>query len=209
MTLDQLVSIMPNARSSAGIFLPALVAAMAEFQIDRPQRQADFLATVGQETGDLTALEEGFNYSAAGLMTTWPSHFDGARAAQYAHQPQRIANFIYASRGGNGNEASGDGWLFRGAGGIMLTFRDSHTACAKYFGIPLPQLGAWLRTPEGACRSAGWFWAVNRINGWSDSGDFDSVCDVVNIGRKTLKVGDAIGYAGRLALRTAAMQVLA
>jgi putative chitinase len=209
MNEQQLISIMPNARASAGIFLPALVAAMAEFQIDRQQRQADFLATVGQETGQLTALEENLNYGAAGLLATWPGRFDAARAVQYARQPQRIASLVYAGRGGNGDEATGDGWLFRGAGGIMITFRDGHTACAKYFGIPLPQLGAWLRTPEGACRSAGWFWAVNRINGWSDAGDFDGVCDVVNIGRKTDKVGDAIGYAGRAALRATAMRVLA
>lgn len=209
MNLAQLTSIMPNARAQAGIFLPALVAAMAEFNIDTRQRQADFIATVGQETGQLTALEENFNYGAPGLLATWPSRFTAALADKFAHQPERIANLIYAGRSGNRDEASGDGWAFRGAGSIMLTFRDNHNACAKYFGIPLPKLGAWLRTPEGACRSAGWFWSVNRINGWSDRGDFDGVCDVVNIGRKTEKVGDAIGYTARLALRTAAMRVLA
>lgn len=208
MTPAQLIAIMPNARPVAGIFLPALVAAMAEFKIDTRQRQADFLATVGQETGQLSALEENLNYGAAGLAATWPHRFTAALAEQYARQPQRIANLVYAGRGGNRDEASGDGWVFRGAGGIMLTFRDNHNACAQYFGIPLPKLAAWLRTPEGACRSAGWFWAINRINNWSDAGDFDGVCDVVNIGRKTDKLGDAIGYGARLILRTTALRVL-
>lgn len=182
---------------------------MAEFQITTRQRQADFLATVGQETGQLRALEEGLNYSAAGLMLTWPTRFNEALAQKYARQPQRIANLVYAGRGGNGDEASGDGWAHRGAGGMMITFRNGHNACAAYFGISLAKLGAWLRTPEGACRSAGWYWSINKINGWSDRGDFDGVCDMVNLGRKTERVGDAIGYAERLALRTVAMRVLA
>ena len=209
MTPDQLLTILPNARQQAGIFLAPLIAAMAEFGITTPARQAAFIATLGHETGQLATLVENFNYGAPGLMATWPGRFPTlAIANAYARQPERIANKVYALREGNGDEKSGDGWRYRGAGGIQLTFANNQLACAAALGIASDQIGAWLRTPLGACRSAGWFWQRNDINRWADAGDFDGVSDVVNRGRKTAAIGDAIGYADRLALYTVAARVL-
>lgn len=208
MNLEQFTSIMPNARPQAGIFLPLLNAAMVEFSIDTPARQTAFLATIGHESRQLTAFEEGLNYSAAGLRSTFRKYFTETEAAQYSRQPERIANRVYANRGGNGDETSGDGWRNRGAGAIQLTFEDNHSACGVHFGIPRDKVAAWLRSPVGAIRSAGWFWAINRVNRYADLGDFDGVCDVVNRGRKTPVIGDAIGWAERLAMHQRAVKVL-
>lgn len=209
MNIEQLVSIMPTARPRAGLFLPHLVAAMTEFGITALNDRAAYLATVGHESAELANLEESLNYSADRLRVVWPSRFPPAKAAAYARQPERIANCVYADRGGNGGESSGDGWRYRGAGAIQLTFYDNQAACARHFGIPIAQIGDWLRTPEGACRSAGWFWRSNKVSAYANAGDFDGVCDVVNRGKKTAAMGDAVGWAERLAMYKIALRVLA
>jgi putative chitinase len=208
MNAAQLLSIMPLARPRVDLFLAPLNAAMVEFDIGTPARQAAFLATVAHESSQLAALEENLNYSADALTRTWPQRFPPATAAAYARHPERIANRAYGGREGNRDEASGDGWRNRGTGLIQLTFENNHAACARHFGIPRADIAAWLRTPDGACRSAGWFWSINRLNAWADVRDFDGVCDVVNRGKKTAAVGDAIGWPERLALYLGALKVL-
>lgn len=208
MTEDQLKKILP--RCDAASFIEPLNAVFAEFAINTPARQAAFIATVGHESAQLTVFSENLNYGAPALVSKFPSHFPTlAVAMTYARQPEKIANHMYANRGGNGDEASGDGWLYRGAGAIQLTFHDNQKACADYFRLPLSAMGAWLRTPEGALRSAAWFWWKNRCNDYADVGDFDGVSDAVNRGRKTAPVGDSIGWADRLALFNTAKEVLA
>lgn len=91
---------------------------------------AYMLATAFHETDNtMCAISENLNYSAAGLCATFPKYFTAAQAAAYARQPQQIANRAYASRMGNGNEASGDGWRYRGRGLVQITGRDNY---AKY-----------------------------------------------------------------------------
>ncbi|KHA77507.1 hypothetical protein NC77_17905 [Janthinobacterium lividum] len=208
LTLAQLQSIMPNARAKAGIFLPALNAAMLEFGISTPARQAAWLATVGVESGSLQRVEESLNYRADRLLVIFGKYFTPALASAYAGKPEMIANRVYANRMGNGNEASGDGWRRRGAGFGQITGTDNQRAVAIYFDIPMARIADWLKTPGGACRSAGWFAKVNNLNAWADKGDFDGYCDVWNRGRKTAPIGDAIGYAERLAMYSVALQVL-
>jgi putative chitinase len=177
-----------------------LASAMEEFGITPSLHVAMFLANVLAETGALRMVEENLNYSADRLMAVWPARFapDGRLAAQYARQPERIANYVYANREGNGDVASGDGWRFRGAGLHQLTFKNNQLACAKHFGIPPSKIGEWLRTPEGASRSAAWFWTVAGCSKHADAGDFDGVCDTINRGRKTKPEGDSIGFPARL-----------
>lgn len=186
--------------SEADAFYDDLARAMEEFGIVTPRREAAFLATVIHESAGFKRLEENLNYSAEGLCKTWPARFNESNAGAYHRQPQKIANKVYANRMGNGGESSGDGWRFRGAGLIQLTFRDNYQACANYFGMALSGVPGWLRTPEGACRSAGWFWDLNNINVYADDDDFDGVCDMVNRGHRTTAVGDAVGFAHRLNL---------
>lgn len=217
MTPEQIRQIMPGAGQRAEVFAEVLTAAMVEFMIDRPRRQAMFLANVAHESNQLRTLEENLNYSAEGLASTWPARFAvEPKAAQkvpnqiakaIARDQERIANKVYALRDGNGDEASGDGWRYRGAGLIQLTHYNNHAACGKQFNIPPKGVGIWLRTPEGAARSAAWYWQSRGLNALADKGDFDGVCDMLNRGHKTAAEGDAIGYAARKAFYYAALEV--
>lgn len=209
VTLEQLQHIMPKSNNE-GIFLAPLNAAMIEFGITNENRVEMFLAQLAHESNQMNAFAENLNYSAQGLINTWPTRFTSVEAAQaYARQPEKIANKVYANRGGNGNEASGDGWRFRGAGLIGLTFYRNHKRCAEYFGLSVAKVGDWLRTPEGACRSAAWFWKMAGCNELADAGDFDGVSDAINIGHQTNKEGDAIGYKDRLAFYHVTQEAIA
>ncbi len=207
MTPDQLVIILPLARPRAGFFLPIILAAFAEFSISSSIDRAAFIANVGHETGQLASFSENLNYSAEGLLKTWPSRFTPELAAQLARRPEAIANHVYSGRYGNGDAATGDGWRYRGGGGIQTTFHDNYAAGAAHFDMEIGAFADWVRTPEGAIRSAGWFWQAHGISVCANAGDFDGCCDLVNLGHKTDKVGDSIGWADRLAIFTRAMQV--
>jgi putative chitinase len=215
ITLSQLKAIMPKIGVLAITYLPWLNIAMAEFRITSKLRQAAFLAQLSHETGDLNKVVENLNYSAEGLANTWPTRFakkDAAgkyllangrkvpneQALNLHRQPEAIANTVYANRMGNRGPESGDGWRNRGVGGFQLTGADNHRAAAEYFRIPFEKIGEWLRTPEGVCRSAAWFWAKAGCNELADAGKADAIADLVNIGHRTAAVGDAIGYADRV-----------
>lgn len=212
MSPDQFKQIMPQAPVS--IYAP-LAAAMAEWQINTPKRVAAFVANLAAESRQLTVLSENLNYSADQLARTWPPRYANVDktpndlARDLARKgAQAIANNVYANRMGNGDEASGDGWRNRGAGGLQLTGATNQRECAKAFGIAPDTIGDWLRTPEGACRSAARHWILSGCNTYADKGDFDGCCDMVNIGRKTDKIGDAIGFATREQVFVTACKVL-
>jgi len=225
VTREQLLRIMPQARSRVDGCLDTVNAAMSEFGIDAPLCQAAFLAQIAHESGQLATAEENLFYSADGLANTWPARYGkkinglyqlgptkrilpNSLALSLQRKPEAIANNVYAGRMGNGDEASGDGWRYRGAGWIQLTGKENHLAVSLYFDIPLEQVGDWLRTPAGAARSAAWFWKVNGCNDYAARGNFDGVSDLINLGRKTAPNGDAIGYADRFAIYNKAKEVL-
>lgn len=209
LSADMLIEIMPRSAPVAAVFLSPLNAAMREFGIIYERRIEMFAATLAVESGQLTALQESMNYRAERLMVVWPERFKTRQIADaYANRPELIANKVYANRMGNGDEASGDGWRYRGAGLIALTGRANQAKCAQHFGIPAEKVGDWLRTPEGACRSAAWFWKTHGCNELADAGNFDAVSDMVNIGHQTSAVGDAIGYKERLAFHAVAQMVV-
>ena len=168
ITADQVKSIVPASNPTDELVV-ALNAAMTEFDISTTNRAASFIAQLAHESGNFSCMEENLNYRADALQRVWPTHFPTADvAAQYAHKPEAIANRAYADRMGNGDEASGDGWLYRGAGFIQLTGKENQAECADYFGIAVETLGEWLRTFYGAARSAGWFWQHHNINDYAD-----------------------------------------
>lgn len=198
ITLEQLIAVFNRTpRAKLAELHPHLVSAMAEFGIDTRDEVCMFLAQCGEESGGLSMLSENLNYSTEGLLRVFKRYFTPEQAAQYARQPERIANRVYANRMGNGPEESGDGWARRGAGLIQLTGTDNHYRAADALGVPRDQISDYLRTPEGACRSAGWYWKSRSLDDWAAKGDFDGVSDLVNRGRKTQAHGDAIGFEGR------------
>ena len=177
-----------------GIIIPALAFtrvndviaplnnAMQEFRITTPLRQVAFIAQTAHESIGYSAFVENLNYSAQALLATWPSHFTAAEAASYARKPERIANRAYADRGGNGNEASGDGWKYRGRGIIQITFRDNYRACGTGLGADLVSHPELLEQPSYAFRSGAWFWNSRNLNPLADLGDFVRITRVINGG---------------------------
>nr|MBF3179170.1 glycoside hydrolase family 19 protein [Pseudomonas aeruginosa] len=170
ITEQQLLQIFPNAGPQAGVFVGALHRGMTRFGITSPVRAAAFLAQAGHESSQLTRLVESLNYSARGLAATWPSRYrsaDGkpnALALNLARHPQAIANNTYASRNGNGDEASGDGWRYRGRGLLQITGRSNYRAAAAGLGQPLEAEPELLEQPEWAALSAAWWWATHGLN---------------------------------------------
>lgn len=202
IALAQLERIMPAAGARAAAFLAPLNAAMAEFAIDTPGRQAAFLAQVAHESGQLAFLVENLNYSARRLAQVFPRRFKFGEAARYARQPARIASRIYADRMGNGNEASGDGWKYRGRGLIQVTGRDNYhrASLALYRDDRLLDTPGLLEQPGPAARSAAWFWQSNGLNAIADRGDIALITRRVN--------GGVNGLADRVAYYTRAQEVL-
>ena len=159
------------------------------FHIDTPLRIAAYLAQVLHESAFLSAKTENLNYSADGLLKTFPKYFKTrAEAEAYAHQPEKIANKVYANRYGNGNEASGDGWRYRGRGLIMLTFKANYEEFSKYDLCTEPV----LKNPDKVATypldqvCAMWYWEKKKINEPADRGDIDEVTKRVNGGTNGL-----------------------
>lgn len=179
---------------------------MTRFGITSPVRAAAFLAQAGHESSQLTRLVESLNYSARGLAATWPSRYrsaDGkpnALALNLARHPQAIANNTYASRNGNGDEASGDGWRYRGRGLLQITGRSNYRAAAAGLGQPLEAEPELLEQPEWAALSAAWWWATHGLNELADRGEFAAITRRIN--------GGLIGQAERMALWERAKRVL-
>jgi putative chitinase len=147
----------------------------AKFGINTPLRLAHFLAQCGHESGGFRATQENLNYSAKGLMGIFKKYFPNASlAAQYERKPAKIAAKVYGGRMGNGNEASGEGYKFRGRGYIQLTGKENYTAFGKSIGEDI------LSNPDVvsskyALLSAAWFFSKNGLHKMADSGASDAV----------------------------------
>ncbi|WP_254217463.1 glycoside hydrolase family 19 protein [Burkholderia multivorans] len=169
-------------------------------QISTPLRAAAFLAQVGVESARLSAVSENLNYSAEGLLSTFPKYFTEDEAQQYARRPPAIANRVYAGRYGNGDEASGDGWRYRARGLIGITFHDNYQLCGVALGLPLVQQPDLLVDPANAAMSAAWWWKAHGLNALADAGQFQQITRVIN--------GGLNGYSQRLYLYGAAKKAL-
>lgn len=156
VTLDQLRKIMPLAGKRAEVFCAPLNAAMAEFAIDTPARQAAFLAQVAHESGQLRYVRE------------------------------LASGQAYEGRKDLGNTASGDGPRFRGRGLIQVTGRANYRACGDALGLDLIDTPELLEQPANACRSAAWFWKTHGLNELADAGDQVRVTRRVNGGTNGL-----------------------
>jgi putative chitinase len=166
----------------------------AKFQINTPLRLAHFLAQCGHESGGFRATQENLNYSAKGLNGIFKKYFPTeASAAAYARNPQKIANKVYANRMSNGDEASGDGFKFRGRGYIQLTGRANYTLFGKAIGEDVTG-NPDIVSGKYALLSAAWFWSNNGLNKLADGGSTDAV--VTTITRRVN--GGTIGLADRI-----------
>lgn len=149
-------------------------AAMAYYKLT-PARAAHFFAQTAHESGGFKAFSENLNYGAKGLMGIFKKYFPNESIAkQYERNPQKIANRVYANRMGNGNEASGDGWLYRGRGALQLTGRDNYKAFADYLKRPDIMSNPDLVATEFAFESAMFFFERNKLWSICDQGVTDA-----------------------------------
>lgn len=163
---------------------------LEDYQINTPKRVAAFLAQCGHESGGFVFVTENLNYSASGLMRVFPKYFPTQDLAkQYERNPKKIASRVYANRMGNGDEASQEGYVYRGRGILQLTGKDNYFWFAASLEITPEQAAEYLETFEGAAQSACWFWETNKLNRFADVNDLRSMTKVIN--------GGYIGLADR------------
>lgn len=187
-----LLTILPKAITAVAPHLPqsavnawasALAAPMTAANLTTPKRAAAFLGQLATECTEFTVFNENLNYSAVRLTQVWPTRFpDLTTANLYAHNPQKLANHVYCNRLGNGSEASGDGWMFRGVGPIQLTGRATIGAFGKTVGKSAEDAAVYLTTPEGGAASACWYWTTRNLNPLADAWDLEGITRKVNGG---------------------------
>ena len=167
---------------------------ISKFELNTPLRLAHFLAQAGHESGGFKAVNENLNYGAKGLLGIFKKYFPTeAKAKEYERKPEKIANLVYGSRMGNGPEASGEGYKFRGRGYIQLTGKDNYKAFDAVVAENI------LETPDLVATkypllSAAWFFHKNGLHKIADGGATDAVVTSV-----TKRVnGGTIGLADRI-----------
>lgn len=217
LTVPLIVAACGATSAKAALWLEPLQAMCDRFAIDTPLRVAAFLPQIGVESGGLTAAVENFNYDAAGLARTWPNRYavdphaavkvPNALAHKLNRNPQAIANNCYAGRLGNGDEASGDGWAYRGRGPIQVTGRANYTACAKATGLDLVNHPEQLEQPSAGALSAGWFWQANGLAKYADARQITAMSKVINLGSAT-STATPLGLDRRLGGFSAACKAL-
>ena len=181
LTLDQLKQMVKNRHIEH--WYQALQQLLPDYDINTPQRVAHFIAQSAHESGSFAFIEENLNYRAASLMNTFKKYFPTQEIAQqYEKKPERIANRVYANRMGNGDEASGDGYRYRGRGLIQLTGKDNYTFFAGSLGIPVEEAADYMSTFEGAAQSACFFWEQNKLNRFADANDVKGLTKAINGG---------------------------
>jgi putative chitinase len=176
-----------------------LQAAFAKYDINTPQRQAAFLGQCAHESGNFKTLQENLNYSAEGLMKTWPSRFPTKEIAdQYARQPAKIAGKVYNGRLGNTSEEEASRYLGRGL--IQLTGKENYERCGSSLGVDLVGNPDWLLDPKYATLSAGWFWNKKGLNELADQQEHGQITKRIN--------GGTLGLDDRLVKTTKALAAL-
>ena len=153
-----------------GAFGPGTMkAAMAYYKMT-PERAAHFFAQTSHESGGFKVFSENLNYSAQGLQGIFGKYFPGNLEESYARKPEKIANRVYASRMGNGNETSGDGWKFRGRGALQLTGKSNYQLFSDYLKKPEIMTNPDLVATEFAFESAIFFFDKNKLWDICDKG---------------------------------------
>jgi len=200
ITLQQLQQILPD-NEHVEAWHTALSGILPDYEINTPERIAAFIAQCAHESAGFKAIKENLNYKATSLLKVFPKYFKTAEQAErYAHNPEMIANLVYANRMGNGAEASGDGFRYCGRGLIQLTGHDNYQAFADSIDCDIDTLPEYLATFEGAVQSAAWFWETNNLNQLADQQDIVALTKRIN--------GGTIGLADRQKHYAHALEVL-
>jgi putative chitinase len=176
MTYDQLDKLGIDHK-----WLAPLEETFAKYDISTPVRQACFMGQCAHESGNFKTLQENLNYSAEGLMKTWPSRFPTKEIAdQYARQPAKIAGKVYNGRLGNTSEEEAAKFLGRGL--IQLTGKENYVNCGTALGVDFVNEPTLLAEPNYAALSAGWFWNKKGLNALADANDYETMTKRINGG---------------------------
>lgn len=200
-TLEQCRELL-KGNKEADEWYDALCEILPIYDITTENRVAAFIAQCSHESNKFKVIEENLNYSADGLNKIFPKYFKraGRDAQDYHRQPEKIANVVYANRMDNGDEASGDGWRFRGRGVIQLTGRHNYTKFGETLGYTAEQVVTYLGTKKGALESACWYWDSNGLNKYADAQDIKTLTKRIN--------GGYIGLEDRIHHYEHALEVL-
>ena len=203
LSLQQLKQLLPK-NPYVEHWHQALSQLLPDYEINTPQRIAAFVAQCSHESAGFTALKENLNYKAVTLRKIFPKYFPTDDLANaYANMPNKqeaIANRVYASRMGNGDEHSGDGYRYCGRGLIQLTGKSNYQSFADSLEMNVEDVPEYLATFEGAAQSACWFWESNNLNQWADKGDILTLTKRIN--------GGTIGLEDRIKHYEHALHVL-
>lgn len=193
ITDDQLRACMSRCPDVV-LWASVLNEAMARFGITTRDREAAFLAQVAHESNDCRRLDENLHYSAARLVAVWPKRFPTIEIARaYEGKPERLADYVYANRLGNGSVESGDGWRYRGRGLLQITGRENYRLTGAALGIDLDAHPEMLAQPFVAAQAAAQFWSSRGLNALADNiagddadADFVRITVAINGGRNGL-----------------------
>ena len=202
LTKEQLKQLLPKNKF-VDHWYEVLAKLLPDYEIDTPQRIAAFIAQCSHESGGFTTIKENLNYRPESLVRLFSKYFDLPTAQRYCALPNKqeaIANRIYASRMGNGDESSGDGYKYCGRGLIQLTGKDNYFWFSASLGITPEDASEYMATFEGAAQSACWFWENNKLNQWADAGDILTLTKRIN--------GGTIGLEDRIKHYEHALHVL-
>ena len=202
LTSSQFSKLFPNCKDPAG-WVSAMNEVFPKYEINTPARIAAFIAQCGHESGGWRTFSENLNYSAKSLDAVFGKYFvrAGRDANEYARQPEKIANVVYANRMDNGDTESGDGWRYRGRGPIQLTGKSNYASFSADYGVDAignPDLVS--EDKQVALMSAIWFWNKNGLNKLADSGDIKTMTKRIN--------GGYIGLEDRIHHYKEAMKML-
>ena len=206
LTVDQLRAMIPTNKEVEE-WCAALNEMLPKYGITTDKRIASFVSQCAHESMDFRVLEENLNYKEATLLRVFPRYFGPGKenAAEYAGNPQKIANYVYMDKnrsksGALGNHKENDGHFFRGKGLKQVTGRANHEAFGKSVGMTAEEAAEYLLTKKGALESALWFWGSRNLNDVADTGDVVKLTKIIN--------GGDIGLADRQARYTKAMAAL-
>lgn len=158
------------------------------FNINSNKQIASFIAQCGHESAGFTKFSENLNYSEDGIKRVFPKYFKTVNAGDYARNPEKLANRVYANRMGNGAEDSGDGWKYRGRGLIHITGRANYAFAAKTTGKPLLEFPDLMNSDvETMVISAMTYWNANSLNKYADIDDIKGQTKIINGGYNGLE----------------------
>lgn len=181
ITAEKLTQFAPRIKN-AQQHAEALEKARQASSVNTPRRLCAFLGQIYVETGGFTTMEENLNYRDAARLDAIFSAVKGTADAQalIAKGPQAIANRVYANRIGNGDEASGDGWRYRGSGYKQLTGRANYRSIGQSIAMDLENNPDWARSPDTAAKVAYAFWDARNCSPLADAGDIEGITERIN-----------------------------